>query len=138
MAERTIVIIKPDGVKRGESVVRQIKQRYLEAGMRIIQEIDLQLDRHQIREFYKEHEGRSFFEDLVSAMTIGPCLVLVIEGEEAVEKVRAINGATDPAKAAPRTIRYDFRDAESGGPRNIVHGSDSSIVASREFLILVE
>jgi len=71
-------------------------------------------------------------------MTIGPCLVLVIEGEEAVEKVRAINGATDPAKAAPGTIRYDFRDAESGGPRNIVHGSNSSIAASREFLILVE
>lgn len=133
MREVTLVLIKPDGVKKG--VVQEIKERYIKAGLQIVQEKGpIQMGEARAQEFYREHAGKFFFEGLVLSMISGPIIALIIEGEDAVKKVRALNGATDPAKAEPGTIRYDFRSA--GGPFNTVHGSDSSESAVREIQLV--
>lgn len=121
---------------RGMSVVNQIKQRYLDAGLSIVHEIKLRLDESEARNFYREHEGMFYFEGLVLSMISGPCIVFVLRGEQAVKVVRALNGATDPAKAKPGTIRYDFRSA--GGPFNTVHGSDSATASAHEARIILD
>ena len=131
MVEQTLVLIKPDGVMK--RVVAEIKQRYLDAGLRIVQERTIVMPEFRVREFYAEHTGKSFFEGLVLSMTSGPIVALVLEGEDAIKKVRALNGATDPSKAEPGTIRGDFRSA--GGPFNMVHGSDSPEAVIREIQI---
>lgn len=131
--EKTLAIIKPDGVMKG--VVSVIKERYRSAGLRIILEVKLSLDESQARDLYREHEGKFYFEGLVLSMISGPCIVLVLEGNNAVQVVRDLNGATDPSKAAPGTIRHDFRSA--GGPFNTVHGSDSTASYVRESLVVL-
>ena len=128
MPERTLVIIKPDAVMKG--VVEKIKERYVAQGLRIVEDRHTKLTESQARNLYKTHEGRPFFEGLILSMISGPSVALIIEGEDAVQTVRFMNGATDPAKAEPGTIRHDFRSA--GGPFNTVHGSDSQISAEME------
>ncbi len=123
MVERTLALIKPHGV--GMGITQEVKQRYLDAGLRIVQE------RLQIMEdgatcaFYKEHTGKFFFETLVTSMTSGPSLALLLEGEDAIKIVRQLNGSTDPTKADPGTIRHDFKS-------NVVHGSDSPEAVEHE------
>jgi nucleoside-diphosphate kinase len=134
MVESTLVLIKPDGVMMGSADA--IVQRYQAAGLEIVRRKDLFLRHHQIKAFYAQHEGRFYFPGLVLAMISGPVLALVLKGENAIARVRELNGHTDPGQAAPGTIRRDFRSA--GGPFNTVHGSDSVESAHREMEIIFE
>ncbi|MBX4198788.1 nucleoside-diphosphate kinase [Candidatus Parcubacteria bacterium] len=132
MVERTLVIIKPDAVAMGNE--NRIKSRYLTKDFNIVRERRTTLTAEVAMEFYEEHEGKFFFMGTILAMTSGPCVILVLEGENAIETVRALNGATDPLKAALGTIRCDFRSA--GGPFNTVHASDSEESFEREMQLL--
>ncbi len=126
MLEHTLAIIKPDGFDWS----KEIRERYEKAGLKVLIERHVELTGEQAREFYAEHRGKFFFKGLTLAMSSGPSVILILQGEDAVARVRALNGATDPSKAEPGTIRHDFRSA--GGPFNTVHGSDSVGAAKRE------
>jgi nucleoside-diphosphate kinase len=118
--ERTLSIIKPDGVEKG--VVGQIISRFIGAGLKPIALRLAHLSRREAEGFYAVHKARPFFNDLVTFMTGGPVVLMVLEGENAVARNREVMGATDPKKAAEGTIRKDFAtDIE----KNTVHGSDS-------------
>lgn len=125
--ERTLSIIKPDGVKK--NVIGKILTRFEEAGLKIVAARMLQLDNNLAGSFYDIHRERPFFKDLVAFMTSGPVLVSVLEGANSVQLNRDLMGATDPKKAAPGTIRADFADSIDA---NTVHGSDSIENAKRE------
>src|SRR3989344_5470730 len=112
MLEKTLAGIKPDGFEMG--VTEQIKERYVTAGLRIVREKTKVFTKSEAQEFYLEHVGKCFFIGAVLSMASGPSVWLVLEGENAINTVRALNGATNPAEAAPGTIRCDFRRA--GGP----------------------
>lgn len=118
--ERTLSIVKPDGVRR--NVIGKVLSRFEDQGLTITAMKLLQMDRAQAEGFYAVHRERPFFDSLVSYMTSGPVVVSVLEGENAVLKNRDIMGATDPKKAAPGTIRADFAESIEA---NTVHGSDS-------------
>jgi nucleoside-diphosphate kinase len=125
--ETTFVIIKPNGVKNGligEIIGRYEKARLSLSGLKI-----KNITKAEAESFYGEHKERGFFGELVAFMTSGPSVLLALSGEKAVEKVRTINGATNPANAGPGTIRHDF--APNTG-ENIVHSSDSTTSAARE------
>ena len=132
MNERTLVLVKPDAMKMGYA--ERIKARYLMKELEVVMEKRFRFTEEEAEAFYKDHEGRFYFVGLVLAMVSGPCTVMVLEGEDAIRKVRELNGATDPAKAAVGTIRADFRSA--GGPFNTVHGSDSPEAFQREYEVL--
>jgi len=125
--ERTLSIVKPDGVAR--NLIGDVYHRFEKAGLRIVAARMLQLTQRQAEGFYAVHRERPFFRDLCSYMTSGPVMVQVLEGESAVQRHRDIMGATDPKKAAPGTIRADLA---SSIEENVVHGSDSAENASRE------
>lgn len=125
--ERTLSIIKPDGVEK--NLVGEIYKRFEGAGLCIVGARMLHLTREQAEGFYAVHKARPFFNDLVSYMTTGPVMVSVLEGENAVAAHRDLMGATDPKKAAPGTIRADFADSIE---ENVVHGSDSAENAAIE------
>jgi nucleoside-diphosphate kinase len=118
--ERTLSIIKPDATRR--NLTGKINARFEERGLRIIAQKRLRLSRQQAEQFYAVHRERPFFNDLVAFMTSGPVVVQVLEGENAVALNRDIMGATNPANAAPGTIRKDFAESIEA---NSVHGSDS-------------
>ena len=124
---RTLAIIKPDAVAGGRTgaILAHLERE----GYRILAARLVRLSRPEAEAFYGVHRGRPFFEELVRFMTSGPCLPLALEKEDAVAAYRATIGATDPAEAAPGTIRRLY--AESKG-RNAVHGSDSDENAERE------
>jgi len=127
MSQRTLVLLKPDAVRRG--LVGTILSRYEAKGLSIVamehRTIDVTLsDRH-----YAEHVDRAFYPGLRDFVTSGPLVAVVLEGDEAVEIVRALNGATDARKAAPGTIRGDL---SLSNQQNLVHGSDSPESAERE------
>ena len=118
--ERTLSIIKPDGVEKG--IIGKIISRFESNGLKPIAVRLTQLSKREAEGFYAVHKARPFFNDLVTFMTGGPVVLMVLEGENAVLKNREIMGATDPKKAADGTIRKDFAtDIE----KNTVHGSDS-------------
>jgi len=125
--ERTISIIKPDGVQK--NIIGEIYRRFESAGLQIVAARMLHLTVDQARQFYAVHRERPFYSDLVDYMTSGPVMVQVLEGESAIEKNREIMGATDPAKADPGTIRADFA---SSIEQNVVHGSDGPDTARQE------
>jgi nucleoside-diphosphate kinase len=125
--ERTLSIIKPDATRR--NLTGQINARFEGRGLRIIAQRRLQLSRQQAEEFYGIHRQRPFFNDLVAFMTSGPVVVQVLEGENAVALNREIMGATNPANAAPGTVRKDFAESIEA---NSVHGSDSAENAKTE------
>jgi nucleoside-diphosphate kinase len=118
--ERTLSIIKPDGVEKG--IIGKVIARFEEKGLKPIAIRLAQLSKAEAEGFYAVHKARPFFNDLVKFMTSGPVVLMVLEGEGAVAKNRDIMGATDPAKAAPGTIRKDFA---TNIEKNTVHGSDS-------------
>lgn len=124
---RTLSIIKPDATRRG--LTEAINAALEGAGLRIISQKRLQLTREQAEAFYAVHKARPFFPDLVSFMISGPVVVQVLEGEDAVARNREVMGATDPAKAAPGTIRARFAESIEA---NSVHGSDSAETAATE------
>src|SRR6188472_1372610 len=125
--ERTLSIIKPDATRR--NLTGKINARFEEAGFRIIAQRRLRLSRAQAEAFYAVHKERPFYRTLCEFMTSGPVVVQVLEGEDAVERNRAVMGATDPAKAEPGTIRKDFAESIEA---NSVHGSDAPDTAARE------
>lgn len=125
--ERTLSIIKPDGVKK--NVVGNILQRFESAGLTVIATKMIHLSRPEAEGFYAVHSERPFFGELVEFMMSGPVVVTVLEGENAIAKNRELMGATNPAEAAEGTIRKDF--ASSIG-ENTVHGSDGPDTAAVE------
>ncbi len=125
--ERTLSIIKPDGVAR--NLIGEIYARFEKAGLRIVAARMLHLTRAQAEGFYAVHRERPFFNDLVEFMISGPVMVQVLEGENAIAKNRELMGATNPAEAAPGTIRADFAKTVD---ENIVHGSDGPDTARQE------
>ena len=127
--EQTLALVKPDGVHR--KLVGRIISRYEDKGLRVVHLQMMQMTKEQASQFYCEHEGENYFLDLISFMTSGRIVALVLEGKAAVSVVRRLNGPT--SSAPPGTIRGDF--AKSGS-RNVVHGSDSVENAIREIGIL--
>jgi nucleoside-diphosphate kinase len=125
--ERTFSIIKPDATAR--NLTGAINAMIEGAGLRIVAQRRTRISREQAETFYAVHRERPFFRELVEFMTSGPVVVQVLEGENAIAKYREIMGATDPAKAAPGTIRKVY--AESVG-ENSVHGSDAPDTAQQE------
>ncbi|MEU5884487.1 nucleoside-diphosphate kinase [Spirillospora sp. NPDC047279] len=127
MSERTLVLVKPDGVRR--AVVGEVISRIERKGLKIVALELRTLSRDTAEDHYGEHRERPFFGELVEFITGGPLVALVVEGPRAIEAFRALAGATDPVKATPGTIRGDHA-LEIG--ENIVHGSDSPESAARE------
>lgn len=125
--QTTFVIIKPNGVRGG--LIGEIIARYEKARLGVAAIRLGVITREQAEGFYAEHKERGFFGELVDFMTSGPVVLLALRGEKAVEAVRHMNGATNPANAQPGTIRYDF--APNTG-ENVVHSSDSPESAARE------
>lgn len=125
--ERTFVMIKPDGVRKG--LVGEVIARFERIGLSILALKLVHLKREEAEELYAVHKGKSFFEPLVNYVTSGPVVMMVLEGTGAINVVRKVMGATDPQEAQPGTIRGDFALSIE---ENIVHGSDSKETASRE------
>ena len=130
MTERTLVLVKPDGVQR--LLAGKILARYEERGLRIVGLKLLQADRALAERHYAVHKGKPFFEGLVEFITSAPLVAAVLEGPNAIAMVRAMNGATKPLEAAPGTIRGDLA-VEMG--QNLVHASDSLESAATEVAI---
>lgn len=127
MSQRTLLLIKPDAVRRG--LVGQVLSRFEAKGLSIVA-MDLRtIGVEQADQHYAEHLERDFYPPLRAFVTSGPMVAAVLEGDEAVEVVRAINGATDGRKAAPGTLRGDL---SLSNRENLVHGSDSPASAERE------
>ena len=125
--ERTLTIIKPDAVRKG--VVGRVVTKIEEGGFRILAARLVHLTPAQAAAFYIVHKDRPFFRSLADFMTSGPCIPMVLEGEHAIQRLRDLMGATDPAKAAPGTIRRELADSIES---NIIHGSDSAQSAAFE------
>jgi len=125
--ERTLTIIKPDGVAAG--LIGEVIKRLESRGLKPVAMKMLHLSQEEAAGFYHVHRERSFFESLMKFMTSGPVVVAVLEGENAITRLREVMGATDPAKAAPGTIR---KDLASSIEKNIIHGSDSPASAQLE------
>lgn len=125
--ERTLSIIKPDGVKR--NLIGEVIKRFEGVGIRIVAMKMVQLTKQQAMGFYKVHSERPFYDSLTDFMSSGPAVLMVLEGEDVIQKNRDLMGATNYKEAAPGTIRHDFAtDIE----KNIVHGSDSPATAMIE------
>lgn len=125
--ERTLSIIKPDGLEK--DLIGEIIGRFEEAGLTPVAMRMVRMSQREAEGFYEVHEGKPFFDELIEFMTRGPSIVLVLEGENAIERNRMIMGATDPDDADEGTIRADF--ATDVG-ENTVHGSDSPKNAEKE------
>jgi nucleoside-diphosphate kinase len=125
--ERTLSIVKPDGVEK--NLIGEIYRRFESAGLSIVAARMMHLDAEQAGGFYAVHRERPFYNDLITYMTSGPVMVQVLEGEDAIAKNREIMGATNPADAAPGTIRADFAASIE---ENVVHGSDGPDTARDE------
>ncbi|MCW0235194.1 MAG: nucleoside-diphosphate kinase [Ferrovibrio sp.] len=125
--ERTFSIIKPDATRR--NLTGAINAKIEAAGLRIVAQKRLHMSKAQAESFYGVHKARPFFNDLVSFMISGPVVVQVLEGEGAIAKYRDVMGATNPANAAPGTIRKDFAESIEA---NSVHGSDAAETAAVE------
>ena len=132
--ERTLILVKPDGVRRGlvgEIIARVEKKGYAISSLRMLNADRAILERH-----YAEHAGKPFFEPLLEFMQSGPIVAMIAEGQRVIEGFRSLAGVTDPTLAAPGTIRGDLaRDQGTKVVQNLVHGSDSSESAEREIKI---
>ncbi|WP_269928080.1 nucleoside-diphosphate kinase [Kocuria massiliensis] len=134
MTERSLVLVKPDGVER--NLVGEILSRIETKGFRIAELRRLSATREILEQHYEEHQGKPFYEPLLEFMMSGPVVAAVIEGDRVIEAVRTMMGASDPTTAAPGTIRGDLgRDWGEKVQKNLVHGSDSVESAEREISI---
>ena len=125
--DRTLILVKPDAFAR--SLTGEIIARFEHKGLRIAALRYMTLDRQTAEQHYAEHEGKPFFEELVSFITSGPLVAMVLEGQDAVTSARQVIGATNPLEAAPGSIRGEFGlEVQT----NLVHGSDSAESAARE------
>jgi nucleoside-diphosphate kinase len=127
MTERTLSIIKPDATRR--NLTGKVTAVIEDAGLRIIAQRRIRMTPEQARAFYDVHKDKPFFNDLVELMTSGPVVVQVLEGQNAIARYREVMGATNPANAAPGTIRALYAESFTG---NSVHGSDSTENATAE------
>lgn len=125
--EKTLVLVKPDGVKK--HICGEVISRFERKGTEVEAIKMIQVPEELAKKHYAEHEGKGFFKDLIAFITSGPVLAMVIKGENAVAAVRQINGATDPLKAVPGSIRGDFATSID---ENVVHASDAPETAERE------
>ena len=136
-SEKTLILIKPDGVRRGlvgEVISRVEKKGYSVTALRMLNAERALLEKH-----YAEHHGKPFYEPLLEFMASGPIVAMIAEGNRVIEGFRSLAGATDPTVAAPGTIRGDLaRDQGTKVVQNIVHGSDSPESAAREIAIFFE
>jgi nucleoside-diphosphate kinase len=130
MTQRTLVLFKPDTVRRG--LMGEVLSRFEAKGLTVVAMDMRRITTEMADQHYAEHVHKDFYPPLRDFVTSGPLVAMVVEGEEAVEVVRAINGATDGRKAAPGTIRGDL---SLSNRENLVHGSDSSESASREIAL---
>ncbi|GGE68140.1 nucleoside-diphosphate kinase [Nesterenkonia cremea] len=131
MTERTLILVKPDGVERG--LTGEILRRVEAKGYRIAELKQLNASTEQLAAHYAEHEGKPFYQPLMDFMLSGPVVAAVIEGDRVIEGFRSLAGTTDPTTAAPGTIRGDLgRDWGEKVQKNLVHGSDSVESAERE------
>jgi len=128
--ERTLVVVKPDGVQRG--LVGEITQRFEKRGFRIAGMKMLQVRRDLAEQHYAIHKGKFFYESLVSYISSSPVVAMIIEGHDAIKAVRAMVGSTRPSEAAPGTIRGDLALM---GLRNLIHASDSPETAASEIAL---
>ena len=131
--ERTYAMVKPDGVKRG--LVGEVVKRLEQKGFTIVGMKLMQISQETAQTHYGEHEGKPFFEDLVSFITSGPVVAMVVEGENAIGEWRKMMGATNPKDAELGTIRGDYATTID---ENVVHGSDAPATAEREIGIFFE
>jgi len=131
--EKTLAIIKPDAVQKG--IIGEIVSRIDSEGLKIVGMKMLQLDKERAEGFYALHKGKPFFKDLVSFVTSGPCVVMVLEGKGSIAKWREVMGATNPEEAAEGTIRKDFG---SDIQCNATHGSDAPDTAKFEISYFFE
>ena len=125
--EQTFAMVKPDGVKRG--LVGEVVSRLERKGFTLLQLKMMQIPREMAEQHYGEHQGKPFFEGLVSFITSGPVVAMIVEGENAISEWRKMMGATNPADAALGTIRGDFASTID---ENVAHGSDAPETAERE------
>src|SRR5438309_7216777 len=125
--ERTLILVKPDAFAR--NLTGEIIARFERKGLRLVAMRMMTMTRELAAQHYAEHEGKPFYEELVSFITSGPLVAMVLEGEQAVEAARQVIGATNPIQAAPGSIRGDYA-IEVG--QNMVHGSDAPDSAARE------
>lgn len=130
MTERTLILIKPDGVQR--ALVGRIIERYEQRGLRIVGLKLLQVERELAERHYEVHRGKAFFESVVELISSAPLVAMAVEGPNAVAVCRAVNGATRPEEAAPGSIRGDLALEVAG---NLVHASDGAETAERELSI---
>ncbi len=128
--QRSFVLLKPDAVRRG--LVGAVLSRFEAKGLRIVALEMREIEGEHADEHYAEHVERDFYPPLRNFVTSGPSVALIVEGDEAIEVVRALNGATDGRKAAPGTIRGDY---SLSNRENLVHGSDSPESAAREIAL---
>ena len=137
MIEQTLLLIKPDGVARG--LTEEILSKIESSGLIIKKKVKLTLSKDKAERLYAVHRGKKFYQGLIKLITSGPLVATLIEGENAVKKVRDLMGETDPRKANPGTIRGDLKEenvlTEDGIIKNIVHGSDSIETAREEIKI---
>lgn len=127
MIERTLSIIKPDGVSRG--LIGEVIGRLEAEGLKIVAMKMIRMTKQEAKGFYKIHEGKPFFESVTDFMSSGPCVVMILEGDDGISRYRKLMGATNYTQAEEGTIRRDFAtDIE----RNVVHGSDSEETAEYE------
>ncbi|MEM4884970.1 MAG: nucleoside-diphosphate kinase [Saccharolobus sp.] len=131
--QRTFVMVKPDGVKRG--LIGEIISRFEKRGFKIVALKMTRMNRQIAEKLYEEHKGKSFFEDLINYVLSGPVVCIVLEGEEAVQVVRRMIGNTDPKEAPAGTIRGDYALSKS---ENVIHASDSIEKAQREISIFFD
>jgi nucleoside-diphosphate kinase len=131
MIERTLVLVKPDGVRRG--LIGEVISRLERKGFRIVAMKMLRMSRSQAMEFYSVHADKPFYKDLVEFITSGPIVAMILEGDSAISVVRNMIGTTDGRKAAPGTIRGDFALSIQ---ENVVHASDSPESYEREYKII--
>jgi len=129
-AERTLVLIKPDAMRRG--LAGEILRRFEQRGLELKETRLVEVDKELAGEHYAEHAGKPFYDELIEFITSGSTLALVLEGEGAIATVRTTMGATNPADAGPGTIRGDLALSM---PDNLVHGSDSPESAAREIAL---
>ena len=125
--ERTLSIIKPDGVAKG--LIGEVTKRFEKAGLKIAAMKMIHMSKKEAEGFYAVHRGKKFYDSLTDFMSSGPCVVMVLEGRNAINKNRELMGATNPQDAAPGTIRREYA---ANIERNIVHGSDAPETAAFE------
>ena len=131
MIEKTVVLIKPDGMEK--HIVGEIIARFEKAGLTVIGLKMVRLTQQILDQWYAHHKDKPFFPDLCTQMMAAPVVAMILSGEGAIQKVFDICGPTDPAEAAPGTIRKDFGESK---PKNVVHRSDSAEAAKKEIGLL--